>query len=190
MTCPACGFENLSRSLTCARCGTKLVWDGPADQDYFHPPRASHGKTPYILRRLRLRVEQAWQHIPEPRRKAAAWSVIIPGLGHFFLREIFQGLGLLTSWLTIGVAFFSLRAAWPQAFLHLASPLWFTAMLIHTLAVVSAAGPHRYGRTAKETRGLALILAGLILGLYLTMGLLIQPLLTVTIYQPIYQPMR
>jgi hypothetical protein len=204
MTCPACGFENLRRSQVCAHCGAKLIWDGPSDREYFIPPRAGRSKIVYPLRLffqrvvippllamteicagLRQALRQGWRGLPEARRRAAVLSVI-PGLGHFFLRAVFPGIGLLAVWLAIVIYFFFLRAAWSRLFLFSAAMLWLAAMLVHVLAVVSAAGPDRHCRTAGEAKIVAFCLSGIVLAGYLAAAFIIQQY-PVTIHVPVVQ---
>ncbi|MCL2001037.1 MAG: zinc finger Ran-binding domain-containing protein [Planctomycetes bacterium] len=181
MACTACGFENPRKSLVCARCEAKLVWDGPSDRDYFMPPRAGRSKTAYSLRlqgRLffdswsKQSLVQGWRNIPGERRKALALSVI-PGLGHFYLGEI-TGLIWSAVWLgTIGFFVF-VRTAYsgaptflPMGLSFLSVPLSFAAVLIHTAAAVSATAPARFCRTNREARAVALSVCALVFTGYL-----------------------
>lgn len=190
-TCPACSFENMNTAVTCGRCGAKLVWDGPTDRESFRPPRAGQRKALYTLayfysaktpwlRTLPRTVITALRRLPSERVTAAALS-IVPGLGHWHLGEKEEGLRLGLIWLATFMAAVFFYFFMPRLLLAVAPLLWAALMSIHSFAVISAARPRFYCRSAWEVLVVSLVLLGLTLVLYLVAGHIIQSFLQVRI---------
>ncbi|MDR3038616.1 MAG: hypothetical protein LBV21_04940 [Candidatus Adiutrix sp.] len=165
LACPACGFENLPRSLICARCGGQLVWAGPTDSAYFQPPRAgrnkffyqwrlfwrAHGPRPgwrpafrlgdwaALVRAVPAAARQGWQNLPRRRREAVGLS-LLPGLGQIIrgetTREIRLGLGLLGAWLAAWAWFWWILDGWPPSSLRLTARLYQSLPIWFTLAML------------------------------------------------------
>lgn len=131
MTCRSCGFENMKRSITCARCGAKLVWDGPVRKRDFRPTRRTFAGglrrwldagsgSPSRLARLWHRT-MSWGGIPAAIRRGVAWvawipgripaerkrlgaASILPGLGHLLGGRTARGLCFFAAWAVLIVA--------------------------------------------------------------------------------------
>lgn len=77
MTCRSCGFENMKRSTVCARCGAKLVWDGPVRKQDFQPTGRTLGGG--FRRRFFDGVEpnswpvRVWRRAGSPSRIPGSW---------------------------------------------------------------------------------------------------------------------
>lgn len=138
MQCSSCTFENLPGAQRCARCGSRLEFDGVAVE----PPRASRHHAATAVRRAayRLRLHcpdfaKLWSGlgilIPESiDGRALAWS-IIPGLGHLKTGRRRWGWVLLPAWLGfLMLMVLSIGTVW--------TPFMLSGMIaVHTLAVVT-----------------------------------------------------
>lgn len=193
-TCPACSFENMNNSVVCARCGAKLVWDGPTGRSNFMPPRAGKKKpAKWFPNKLHFNLNppgplrallSGWACIPGENLKALALS-LIPGLGQLFLGERERAVRYFLIWLAplfLGLAFY---AGVPSLLVFLAPVLWSAAMILHIMAAVDAVRAGQHCRTNMEVRVIYISLVVGFMILYYLLGSALQPRITVYIPQAI-----
>lgn len=206
LTCPSCGFENMKGSQVCARCRARLVWDGPKNRTDFQPPRAATNKsrrqTLFALRaKMQSRANpkglldrspetvvrgafsplRGWSLLPFGHKLAAVLS-IIPGLGQVSQGRHVQGAAWFFGWLSVFGLMYMLHSNDPRMFVRMAGTLWFVAALVHIFAAVYAAIPD-FRQESGEVKSAAFLIAIIGGAIYIVAAYLIQPYLTVIIYE-------
>ena len=192
MTCRSCGFENMKNSTVCARCGAKLVWDGPARKRDFRPRRAGSG----LVRRMGIRFRRLWNRLAEtvpaiglfrriPRENARrARASVVPGLGLLMAGKTLRAAGAFAIW-TLALATTVIGA---RRGVFIATYGLGIMALVHSYAIVAALNPAEFCRTTKEARLIALLLATAVFVVYTVVAYCIFGGMTTTILVRRYAP--
>lgn len=174
MTCRSCGFENMKRNTVCARCGAKLVWDGPVRKRDFTPKTGANGpisrffKHPaFIGGRLRRRLSGIvstlgiFRRIPRENLRHG-YASIVPGLGLFQAGRKKHAAAYMISWaLVLLLTLLGTRMQVPAAQFGPG-----VLALLHTFSIIAALHPADFCRTNGEARLVALAVAIAVLIVY------------------------
>ncbi|MDR1533866.1 MAG: hypothetical protein LBU64_02015 [Planctomycetota bacterium] len=174
--------------VACARCGAKLVWDGPTGRRHFLPPRAEKGILPRLLALARAGLRRAgvvrflnsldfpgfWRKIPGPDFKTVVLS-LIPGLGNVRRGGFITGGLWFSLWLALCYYWFYYSPGY-LFFIY-------AAVLLHLASLASASRPGRFCR-GKEWAHFLLPPAAIFYALYSAAVMAALPFKPIFIHYP------